>query len=581
MNSECLRLYLVTDRDLLPSGRSMEEMVEQAVKGGVTMVQLREKHLDTKEFIEYGNRLKNLLKPYGVPLIVNDRVDVALAIDADGVHIGQSDMPYHIARKILGPNKIIGLSVENMEQVAAANELDVDYIGISPVFSTPTKTDTSSPFGLDGLRTAVEVSLHPTVGIGGMNIKTARSVIEQGADGIAVVSAIVAAESPCDASAEILKEVNSAADKSSHVTNILQGESTENFGEFSLINKIKNAFPTPQGMLGIGDDCAIIPQVSGKQTLVSCDLLVEGVHFILDDDSPLGITPFQLGWKSAAVNISDIAGMGGKPVATFLSIAVPSRIHKKGNKWMDEFLRGYRDISDKYGVALLGGDTTSSPDKFCINVTILGETASVSSDIVGATYTHLPGFGSCAVLRSGALPGDLVCVTGPLGNSAAGLKILLERRTAESGCQSGENEKYLLRKHYLPEPRINEGLALASTKGIGAMMDISDGIASDLKHILEESSRKSGTNLKAVVDVERIPVSSQMKSVCVEFGWDPVELAVAGGEDYELLFTCRPDAEIDLEHHVIGRVCENEATASGVDIEWCGSNRDYSGFSHF
>ena len=199
---EKLKLYLVTDRDL-SLGRPLEEIVSEAVAGGVTMVQLREKDAATGEFVELGRRLMSLLKPLGVPLIINDRVDVALAVDADGVHIGQSDMSYADARRLLGPDKIIGLSVENFEDLESANKLDVDYIGISPVYGTPTKTDTAEPFGLEGLRKAVEMSVHPTVAIGGMNAATIGDVIDAGADGVAVVSAICSAKSPRNVATEL------------------------------------------------------------------------------------------------------------------------------------------------------------------------------------------------------------------------------------------------------------------------------------------------------------------------------------------------------------------------------------------
>ena len=194
-----LRLYLVTDRPLC-LGRELEWIVSEAVKGGVTMVQLREKDANTREFVALGLRLKELLAPLGVPLIINDRIDVALAVDADGIHIGQSDMPYEIARRLLGPGKIIGLSVENIDEVIRANALDVDYIAVSPVYGTPTKTDTAEPFGLEGLRRAVELTRHPVVAIGGMNERTAADVFAAGADGIAVVSAICSAPDPAAAS---------------------------------------------------------------------------------------------------------------------------------------------------------------------------------------------------------------------------------------------------------------------------------------------------------------------------------------------------------------------------------------------
>ena len=204
MRREDLRLYLVTDRPL-SLGRDIDWIVEEAVKGGATMVQLREKDCSTREFIELAAKLKETLKPLGVPLLINDRIDVDLAVDADGVHIGQSDMPYETARKLLGPDKIIGLSVENMDDIRVANGLDVDYVGISPVYSTHTKTDTAAPFGLDGLREAVKLSVHPTVAIGGMNMKTAKDVMACGTDGIAVVSAIVSADSPCEAARNLLE----------------------------------------------------------------------------------------------------------------------------------------------------------------------------------------------------------------------------------------------------------------------------------------------------------------------------------------------------------------------------------------
>lgn len=204
MRREDLRLYLVTDRPL-SLGRDIDWIVEEAVKGGATMVQLREKDCSTREFIELAAKLMETLKPLGIPLLINDRIDVALAVDADGVHIGQSDMPYKTARALLGPDKIIGLSVENMEDIRVANELDVDYVGVSPVYSTHTKTDTAAPFGLEGLREAVKLSIHPTVAIGGMNMKTAKDVMACGTDGIAVVSAIVSADSPCEAARNLLE----------------------------------------------------------------------------------------------------------------------------------------------------------------------------------------------------------------------------------------------------------------------------------------------------------------------------------------------------------------------------------------
>jgi len=201
-----LSLYLVTDR-ALSLGRPLEFIVEEAVKGGVTMVQLREKDCPSLEFYELGLKLKNLLAPMNVPLIINDRLDIALAVDADGLHIGQSDLPWQVARQLLGTDKILGLSVETQQQAEVANHLDVDYIGVSPVFATPTKTDTFQPFGLDGLKRACRTSKHPTVAIGGINRGNAASIIEHGAEGIAVVSAISSALDPVKAASDLKLEI--------------------------------------------------------------------------------------------------------------------------------------------------------------------------------------------------------------------------------------------------------------------------------------------------------------------------------------------------------------------------------------
>ena len=201
-----LSLYLVTDR-LLSKGRDMGWIVAEAVKGGVTMVQLREKDCSTRDFIDLAIQLAEILTGTQVPLIINDRLDVALAADADGLHIGQNDITYETARHLLGYNKIIGLSVETMEQAEQANLLDVDYIGISPVFSTQTKTDTNTPFGLDGIRRIASFTKHPTVAIGGIDTGNAQEIIHAGANGIAVVSAIVSADSPMLAAQQLKNQL--------------------------------------------------------------------------------------------------------------------------------------------------------------------------------------------------------------------------------------------------------------------------------------------------------------------------------------------------------------------------------------
>jgi thiamine-phosphate pyrophosphorylase len=188
-------LYLVTDRDLC-GGRPLDEIVLAAVRGGAACVQLREKDLPTRSFVEEAKSIKELLAPFQVPLIINDRIDVALAVGAEGVHIGQEDMPYPLARRILGNGIIIGLSVETWDDVEQAEEWDVDYLGVSPVFETPTITDTKGSWGLEGIARIRAYSRHPLVDIGGLNGTNAGAAMQAGADAIAVVSAICAAPDP-------------------------------------------------------------------------------------------------------------------------------------------------------------------------------------------------------------------------------------------------------------------------------------------------------------------------------------------------------------------------------------------------
>jgi len=200
-------LYLVTDRGL-SRGRSTLEVVRAAVRGGVTCVQLREKTAATRAFIEEALGVRAYLNSCGVPLIINDRVDVALAVGADGVHLGQSDMPLAAARALVGAAMVIGISAESVRDAVEA--AGADYLGVSPVFATPTKADTAAPLGLEGLRAIREAVKTPLVAIGGLNRGNAAAAIRSGADGVAVVSAIVAADDPEQAARAIRLEIDKA-----------------------------------------------------------------------------------------------------------------------------------------------------------------------------------------------------------------------------------------------------------------------------------------------------------------------------------------------------------------------------------
>jgi len=200
-----LRLHLVTDSALC-GARGIEAVVEAAVCGGATCVQLREKALDTRPFVERARALKALLAPLGVPLLINDRVDVALACGADGVHVGQRDMAPEDARRLMPPGSIVGLSIESAAQLIAAERAPVDYYGLSPVFDTSTKTDAAAPLGLAGVRRIRAMTTRPLVAIGGISFENAAGVMTAGTDGLAVVSLLCKAVDP-EAAARRLRQL--------------------------------------------------------------------------------------------------------------------------------------------------------------------------------------------------------------------------------------------------------------------------------------------------------------------------------------------------------------------------------------
>lgn len=267
-------------------------------------------------------------------------------------------------------------------------------------------------------------------------------------------------------------------------------------GEFGWIAGIREKFRAipSGGSLGIGDDCAVIPCGDGLALVVTTDMLIEDVHFLR-----AVIPPYLLGRKSLAVNLSDVAAMGAAPVASFLSVALPGSVTAE---WAGRFIDGYRSLSEEFGVPLLGGDTTSSKGRIAISVTAVGRVAC-----------------SKVKYRSGAREDDIIYVTGCLGDSAKGLLDI----------ESGVLDSPFVGVHHDPQPCVDEGIWLGNQPEVHAMMDISDGLASDLPHILEES--KTG----AEVFIEKIPTNTT------------VELAVTGGEDYRLLLTVGEEAAERIE----------------------------------
>ncbi len=275
-------------------------------------------------------------------------------------------------------------------------------------------------------------------------------------------------------------------------------------GEFGLIEEViapEFRELVNKHLTGIGDDAAIVPIDKHTSHIYTTDMLIEKTHFLRDK-----ISPYQLGYKSLSVNLSDIAAMGGKPIASYLSIGLPKDMEVE---WVEEFMKGYKALSEEFQVPLLGGDTTSSEDKIIINVGVTGEIPAKNIK-----------------LRSAAQENDVICLTGKVGDSAGGLQFILNDLPVDNQAEK------LLEQHLTPTPHIIEGIWLSEFDAVHAMMDVSDGIASDLKHIL-----KASAGLKGIIELDNIPMSEELIHQSETHQWNPLELSVSGGEDYVLLLT--------------------------------------------
>ena len=201
-----LSLYLVTDKS--DDVEKFLKTIEEGIKGGVTVVQIREKTADTLDFFNLALKVKEITKKYNVPLIINDRVDVALAIDAEGVHVGQSDMPCEVTRKLVGPDKIVGVSAATIDEAKKAEKDGADYIGTGAVFPTATKDDAPKITKKD-LKEIVDSINIPVVAIGGITLDNAHELIDTGIAGLSVVSAIMSSDDPKKSSEKLLSIFNS------------------------------------------------------------------------------------------------------------------------------------------------------------------------------------------------------------------------------------------------------------------------------------------------------------------------------------------------------------------------------------
>lgn len=288
-------------------------------------------------------------------------------------------------------------------------------------------------------------------------------------------------------------------------------------GEFGLIERIARIVGSaPAGVVaGIGDDTAIIDTGGPRLLLATIDIQVEGRHFIRDRTKP-----YWLGGRTAAINLSDIGAMGGEPRWALVSLALPQDLDVE---WVDELYRGLREGLGRFGAAVIGGNLSGSHE-IVIDLALLGEVERGQ-----------------VLRRDGARPGDVIIVTGTLGASAAG------RHALDAGLDMMDPRVVTCTTaHLVPSPRVREGRAAAQTGLVTSALDLSDGLSSDLGHICAASG------VGAEVDISRLPIASDTRDLAARLGLDPVRLAMAGGEDYELLFTTPPEAADELIAVVAG-----------------------------
>ncbi len=281
----------------------------------------------------------------------------------------------------------------------------------------------------------------------------------------------------------------------------------DQLGEFGLIDRIQSALPRPgrDVVVGIGDDVAVLRAGEGRVLLATCDVQVEGAHFLRD-----AISPRDLGRKALAINLSDIAATGGTPRFALVSLGLPKDL---AVEYVDEMYAGLRYEAETFGVDIVGGNISGSPSGLFIDITLLGEAPPEN-----------------VMLRSGAQVGDQILVTGTLGDAAAGVALLLDPALTTSEVYAAVARS----RRDTPTPRVREGIAIGESHLASAMLDISDGLAGDLGHLCERSS--VGARLFA----QNLPIAGANRSLAQAARGNELYFGLHGGEDYELLFTAPP-----------------------------------------
>jgi thiamine-monophosphate kinase len=481
-----LRFYFITEEDV--PGFSPIQQVQTAVRAGATVIQYRNKSFSPRTFEEVA-AIKSICKCNAVPFIINDDILLAKAVGADGIHLGQQDEDPALAKRIMGAGTIIGKSVSNLDELYHSDLSACDYIGAGTVFPTRTKKDAKKAIGLSGLKTVVSASPVPVVAIGGIDETTALSCIQQGAAGVAVISAITRAKDPFQNASQVASACGCAPPHT-----VLSPWNDE----FALINKLIRDVPaSPFLKTAPGDDaCLLMPL---DRPVITTDTQREGVHFRFDWQSP-----HEVGAKAVEVTLSDLAASYATPVSLFVNLTLPDYISEHV---VDTIYQGIKKRLAKHRCALGGGNIAAGAD--------------LALDLFAV------GLGQEGIFpkRSAALPGFGLYCTGPLGLARAGLLALI---------RNDHEFKEPVSKFISPSARFDAARVLAKNR-VSCVIDVSDGLAGDAEQIAKAS------NISISLDLKPNMFHPALVSFCEKYRLKAEEIILAGGEDYELLFACPED----------------------------------------
>lgn len=481
-----LKFYFVTD-DTAPV-LSAEDQVRIALEAGATFVQYRNKYFKNADF-EEARKIREICRANQVPFVVNDHLMLAKALGADGIHVGQEDEAPALARRILGPQAIVGVSASTLDELRRTDLIPCDYVGSGPVFTTGTKPDAKPVIGLEGLAAMISLAPLPTVAIGGINAANAADCFRTGAAGVAVISTISRAAAPLESALAL----GQACGTSSRPRLAAPWED-----EFELIDGILSAagvstqapvFRTPAG-----DDACRLQSLTTP--VISTDTHREGVHFRRSWQSLDGI-----GEKAVEVTFSDLAAAYAAPLALFVNLGMPGDLP---GSTAEAIYRGIGKALDRHGAGL-GGGNVSKAEVLTLDLFVVGE-----------------GRGGIFPVREAARPGDILCSTGPLGLARCGM-LALEKADLSWAL--------LIERFRSPRARFDAAAVLAAND-VQCVMDISDGLAGDAGHI----ARAAGITIE--LDPKEPARHEELRRFCDRFELSPEETVLRGGEDYELLFAC-------------------------------------------